>query len=126
MGMRYPITLRELTADEGGGWLAEVQDLPGCVGDGDTREAAFADAEQAILEWVDAANTASRAVPEPSEPAHAAYSGKWVQRVPKSLHAQLADRAKREGVSINQLVLAYVAEGLGKSGASKARRKVAA
>ncbi len=122
----YPITLRELSASEGGGWLAEIPDLPGCVGDGDTVEAAVADAEQAILEWIDAAKAKGRPVPEPNSIVPESYSGKWVQRVPKTLHAQLAARAKREGVSINQLVMAYVAEGLGKSMASKTRRKEAA
>ncbi len=36
---------------DGGGWLATVPALPGCMGDGDTPEAALADAEVAIIEW---------------------------------------------------------------------------
>jgi antitoxin HicB len=41
-------------------------------------------------------------------------SGKFVARVPKTIHAQLAARAKAEGVSLNTLVLAFIAEGLGR------------
>jgi antitoxin HicB len=41
-------------------------------------------------------------------------SGKFVQRLPKSLHAKLAAQAKREGVSLNGLFLAFIAEGIGK------------
>jgi antitoxin HicB len=44
-------------------------------------------------------------------------SGKFVTRLPKSVHAKLAERAKAEGVSLNTLVLALVAEGLGRKAA---------
>ena len=41
-------------------------------------------------------------------------SGKFVARVPRSIHSQLVARARTEGVSLNTLVLAYIAEGLGR------------
>ena len=41
-------------------------------------------------------------------------SGKIVARVPKTIHAQLTTRARAEGVSLNTLVLAFIAEGLGR------------
>jgi len=37
-----------------------------------------------------------------------------VTRVPKSLHAALTVRAKNEGVSLNTLVLSFIAEGIGR------------
>jgi antitoxin HicB len=40
-------------------------------------------------------------------------SGKFVQRVPKTLHAKLAALARQEGVSLNTLVLTFIAEGVG-------------
>jgi antitoxin HicB len=43
------------------------------------------------------------------------YSGKFVLRLPKSMHRQLAELAETEGVSLNQLALAYLAEGMGKA-----------
>lgn len=43
-----------------------------------------------------------------------AASGRFVSRVPRSIHAQLVMRAKREGVSLNTLVLSLIAEGLGR------------
>jgi len=45
-------------------------------------------------------------------------SGQWRQRVPRSLHARLAARARQEGVSLNTLVTAMIAEGLGQRKAS--------
>jgi len=43
------------------------------------------------------------------------YSGKFVLRLPKSMHRQLSELAETEGVSLNQLALAYLAEGMGKA-----------
>lgn len=40
------------------------------------------------------------------------YSGQWRLRVPKSLHAALALKAKLEGVSLNILSAVLLAEGL--------------
>jgi antitoxin HicB len=44
-------------------------------------------------------------------------SGKFVARVPKSVHAKLSSRAKAEGVSLNTLVVSLLSEGLGKKSA---------
>lgn len=51
--------------------------------------------------------------PIPMPGAFGAASGQWRQRVPKTLHARLVERAKQEGVSLNTLVTAMIAEGLG-------------
>jgi antitoxin HicB len=56
---------------------------------------------------------AGRTVPAPGADRGAGYSGKWVLRTPKSLHRSLAERARREGVSLNTLAIALLAEGLG-------------
>ncbi|MBF0406396.1 MAG: toxin-antitoxin system HicB family antitoxin [Candidatus Riflebacteria bacterium] len=40
-------------------------------------------------------------------------SGKFLARVPKYIHARLSKRAEREGVSVNALVLSFIATGLG-------------
>jgi hypothetical protein len=40
------------------------------------------------------------------------YSGRFVVRIPKSLHRQLAETAASESVSLNQLVLTLLAGGL--------------
>src|SRR5262249_22101997 len=49
--------------------------------------------------------------PEPDEER---YSGRMLLRLPKSLHARLAEQAGRESVSINQLATTLIAEGLGR------------
>ncbi len=39
-----------------------------------------------------------------------AYSGKFLMRVPKRLHAQMAKAAKAQGMSLNQYVLYLLTE----------------
>ena len=44
----YAIVVEPLSVEDGGGWLASVPALPGCMGDGETREEALADVLAAI------------------------------------------------------------------------------
>ncbi|MBF0154836.1 MAG: toxin-antitoxin system HicB family antitoxin [Magnetococcales bacterium] len=46
----------------------------------------------------------------------------FVARVPKTLHAHQSGRAKAEGVSLNTLVVALIAEGLGRREGGEVRR----
>ena len=49
----------------------------------------------------------------------AAKPARFVLRAPRSLHARLVERAREEGVSLNSLVMTFIAESLGEP---KARR----
>lgn len=105
----YAIRLRPLDDDEGGGWLAEVPDLPGCMSDGETPEEAVRNVKDAIQEWIVAARDMGRDIPQPDETRETIeYSGRLSLRLPKSLHAELVRNANREGVSVNQYVLYLV------------------
>ena len=80
------------------------------MADGDTPE-------RALEEGVDALNSYRKTLEELGRPVPAAgevYRGEWRQRVPKSLHAVLARRAEREGVSVNTLATTMLAEQLGR------------
>jgi len=105
----YAIMVEALPEADGGGWVATVPALPGCMGDGDTAEAALADASDAINEWLDAAKQLGRNEPGPSS------LGQWRQRVPRSLHEKLKIVAAREGVSLNAYVSNVLAESVGRS-----------
>lgn len=108
----YAAVIRKLDAEEGGGYLVEVPDLPGCMSDGETIAQALANADAAIDEWIAAAREEGREIPEPDSLER--YSGRWVQRVPRGLHRRLAQEAERQGVSINALATTLLAEGLGR------------
>ncbi len=108
----YPIVIRPLSVEDGGGYLAEVPDLPGCMADGDTVEEALHDVESAVQSWILTAKEFGDPIPKPSVALN--FSGQWRMRVPKHLHAALVLQAKEEGVSLNMLAATLLAEGIGK------------
>lgn len=104
----YAVMVEPLSDADGGGWMASIPALPGCMGDGETPEEALADVEKAMAEWIDAAHQAGRDVPGPLA------LGQWRQRVPRSLHEKLKLVAASEGVSLNAWVANILAESVGK------------
>ena len=62
----------------------------------------------------DIAALKAKSLPVPAPNSGGVASGKFVARVPKTVHAQLATRARAEGVSLNTLVLTFIAQGLGR------------
>jgi antitoxin HicB len=62
----YPVVIEPLSEEDGGGFLATVPDLPGCMSDGDTREAAARAIAGAISAWIEEARRLGREIPEPS------------------------------------------------------------
>lgn len=123
MKLDYPFTIRPLSEEDGGGYLIEFPDLPGCMSDGETIEEAVANGADAMSGWIEAMRAAGREIPPPSVADDGAFSGKWQQRVPKSLHRRLAERAGREGVSLNTLVVSLLSEGLGRRDGADSDRK---
>jgi len=61
--------------------------------------------------WIEVALEEGIPVPEPRREEE--YSGKFVVRLPKSLHHKLAQIAEREGVSLNSLVNVAIAHYIG-------------
>jgi predicted RNase H-like HicB family nuclease len=99
---KYQIVLRFIPEDDL--WVAAVPELPGCSTHGKTRAEALANIEEAIDEWVATAQEKGWPVPAPRIGLEE-YSGRFVVRLPKSLHRQLARLAEAEGVSLNQYVV---------------------
>jgi antitoxin HicB len=122
MKNKYPFNIRQLSDEEGGGYLIEFPDLPGCMSDGRTIDEAVANGSDAVATWIETAKQTNRQIPKPGE--LESQSGKWVQRVPKSIHLRLVNRAKAEGVSLNTLVITMLSESLGESKQSTLRHKV--
>lgn len=63
----YSVLIEPLSEDDGGGFLATVPDLPGCMSDGDTREAAARNIEDAIACWLEEAKALGRDIPQPKQ-----------------------------------------------------------
>jgi antitoxin HicB len=66
MTYRYRIMLRPLDTQEGGGWVAEVPELAGCMSDGETPQEAVESVMDAIACWIEAAEEDGRPIPVPS------------------------------------------------------------
>lgn len=108
----YPFEIRPLTAAEGGGFLISYPDFSECISDGETIDEAITNGHDALASTITALE--AKRFPAPAPNGGGVASGKFVARVPKTTHAQLATRAKAEGVSLNTLVLTFIAEGLGR------------
>lgn len=108
----YPIHI--FWSDEDTGFIAEVPDLPGCCAWGASEAEAAREVQEAIAAWVQAAQAAGKAVPV-AQTVHPlqGYSGKFLVRVPRSLHARLARRAAQEGVSLNQFLTGVLSSEVG-------------
>jgi antitoxin HicB len=108
----YRIIIVHDRDDEGNeGYVAEVQELPGAISQGATPEEAVSRVYDAMAGWISVALEDGREVPEPRDPD--AYSGRFVLRLPRSLHAELARQAEQEGVSLNQYAATALAAASG-------------
>ncbi|MEW6273541.1 MAG: type II toxin-antitoxin system HicB family antitoxin [Bacillota bacterium] len=94
-----------------GGYAVEIPELPGCLSQGETLQEALEMIEDAKLCWISDALERGEEVPEPVDEA---YSGRILVRAPKSLHRALAERAREEGVSLNQFIVYQLSRALGK------------
>lgn len=65
--LAYSITISLLSDKDGGGFVAGVPDLPGCLSDGETPQEALENAYDAILCWIEAAHELGRPVPAPTQ-----------------------------------------------------------
>ena len=62
---QYRIFVEPLKTEDGGGFIAYCEDLPGCAGDGDTRVEAVIDLEKAMKEWITSYIKMRREIPKP-------------------------------------------------------------
>lgn len=106
--LKYSTTI---TPDATGGYVAEIEDLPGCFTQGETIEETYANIEEARRLWLESAYEDDLDIPLPRDLEH--YSGKFFIRTPKSLHRELAQIAKREGVSLNQFLVSTLSRAVG-------------
>ncbi len=115
---KYPVTL---IPDETGGYVVEIEDLPGCFSQGETAEEALQMIEEARQLWLETAYEDGLDIPLPRTEKE--YSGKLVLRMPRSLHALLDRRAQMEGVSLNHYLVTALAREVGYDQACSRREK---
>jgi antitoxin HicB len=113
--LKYPVTLHPSPE---GGFAIEIQDLPGCISQGETPEEACEMIEEAKKLWIESAYEDGLDIPLPRNEMD--YSGKFNVRLPKTLHKKLDNLAVREGVSLNQYLVSTLSHAVGmKEGENK-------
>jgi antitoxin HicB len=129
LDLYYPITI--YNAEEGG-YVAEIEDLPGCLTEGETLEEVTQRIESARNAWIQTAYEDGTEIPLPRTDEE--YSGKFMVRIPKYLHRRLSEKAKLESVSLNQYVESILSAGVStqnlteeiKAGLDKISKQIAA
>lgn len=113
LALPYTIEVHRDDSDGELAYVARVVELPGCLTQADTFEELEEMVQDAMRAWIESALEDGAPVPEPRQVEE--YSGKFVVRVPRSLHRQLAITAERDGVSLNAYVSTKLAYAVGAS-----------
>ena len=107
--MNLPYTIELIKDPEG--WFVRVKELEGCMSQGDTAEEAIEMIQEAMELWLEVSLEDGLPIPEPRPDED--YSGKFVVRVPRSLHRELVEKAAQEGASLNQYINVTLARSVG-------------
>jgi predicted RNase H-like HicB family nuclease len=102
---------RLMVPETDGTFRGEILEFPGCIATGDTPSEALSALEEAATSWLEAALDRGQPIPDPVD--NAGYSGRLVLRLPRSLHKKATRLAQRDGVSLNQFIIAGLAEHVG-------------
>lgn len=95
MKLPYDIIIKQITDESGTYFYAAVLELDGCQSTGETYQEAYEGLQEAMEGWIQTKLEHGFPVP----------LGKFILRLPKSLHCRLAMEAEKEGVSLNQYAL---------------------
>ena len=104
--LRYYMELKyrmEILQEEDGGYFMKIPDLPGCMTFCEDFNQIQETMEDAKRTWLEMRIEGNLEIPEPKGDRD--FSGKFLLRLPKSLHRKLSSQAEEEGVSLNQHVL---------------------
>lgn len=103
LALEYPYTV----VPDDGSFFVQYPDLPGCMTQVEDAADIPAMAQEIKELWLETSLEDGIDIPEPVT---ADYSGKFVVRLPKSLHQSLAHRAGEEGTSLNSYVVHLLGE----------------
>lgn len=104
MKLKYSIKL----IPEEKGYFVEIPELDGCWSQGETLEEAMENIEEAKELWLETALKINKKIPLPFN--EDKFSGKFVVRLPKSLHRKISENALKEGISLNQYIVYLLSE----------------
>ena len=103
LDMPYSYIITQVNDESGKYFVARVLELDGLIGTGDTYNEAYEDIKLAMESYIETKLANNIKIPMPIDSSE--YSGRFVVRLPKTLHKLISKRAKEEGVSLNQYAL---------------------
>ena len=103
MKLPYNYIVQPIKDESGEYFYARVLELDGCQSTGETFEEAYENLREAMEGWIETKLENGFDVPLPV--GYNDFSGKFIVRIPKSLHYRLSVEAEQEGVSLNQYAL---------------------
>ena len=103
MDLPYNYIVQPIKDESGFYYYARVLELDGCQSTGESFNEAYENVKEAMIGWIATKLEAGYEIPLPI--GYENFSGKFVARIPKSLHYKLSIEAEQEGVSLNQYVL---------------------
>lgn len=103
MKLPYNYIVQPVIDESGTYFYAHILEFDGCQSTGETFEEAYENLKEAMEGWIETKLENGFEVPLPV--GYDDFSGKFVVRIPKSLHYKLSVEAEREGVSLNQYAL---------------------
>ena len=103
MNLPYNYIIQPVNDESGHYFYGRVMELDGCQSTGGSFEETYASLRDALEGYIETKLNNGFEVPEPVQ--NSDFSGKFIVRIPKSLHRRLAAEADKEGVSLNQYAL---------------------
>ena len=100
LDMPYSYVITQVNDESGKYFVARVLELDGLIGTGDTYNEAYEDIKLAMESYIETKLANNVKIPMPIDSSE--YSGRFVVRLPKTLHKLISKRAKEEGISLNQ------------------------
>ncbi len=99
----YTRIIQEVNDESGHYFYGRILEIEGCQSTADSLEALNEDLNEALEGCIELLLEEGLEIPLPLTVDE--YSGRFLLRLPKSLHQRLTIEAEREGVSINQLAI---------------------
>jgi antitoxin HicB len=111
--LQKPYTIEIIPEEKIGseGYFARVVELPGCMTQADDFQELETMIKDAMRAWIETSLENGQDIPEPKRIQE--YSGKFLLRIPKSLHRELVYLSEKESVSLNSFITTILARSVG-------------
>lgn len=103
LDLPYNYIIQPIKDESGEYYYARVLELDGCQSTGETFQEAYENLKEAMVGWIE--TKIENGYPVPLPVGYENFSGKFLVRIPKSLHYKLTVEAEQEGISLNQYAL---------------------